>query len=353
MLLSTIVLRCFSSLWTFSLVSAAPMWNNGGSNWYWNPQQAGSSQPPNVVQPGQAGSSQVPANQYWDGHAWQPVVAPYDPAYPSIHDFPDSPEPNLDVYDDEFWKQLEEIPTPAQPSAHNQHLLNHADGVLPQSSQATALGANDHALQGSSGEPLQSASRLSSAKKTTGKKRSPSFRDKLVEGHSTSKGWSAPASLKSLPLKEPMNSIHITSKVVHADMPEVQQLINTELFDEKVHFLERSKIMLVKSSDWRTRSPLYHHSYLLPAIFPTGRNDNRMYVYMTKHGHARQSPHFKGLVQPYYMFWKFSNPTGIADLENNIEFLGAGYIDTKDNEAVDEAIYKALARVKQASREHV
>ncbi|CDS00557.1 hypothetical protein [Sporisorium scitamineum] len=168
--------------------------------------------------------------------------------------------------------------------------------------------------------------------------------------------WPAPASFRRLEMQQAMgNSKIVTTVLFYKDADEVQRRINSQLFDDKIAFVPTTRIQL-KDGGWRKRSPLNLPSRPLPPISISGSSNEKVYVYMTEHGLAdwHNRIHKGGPFgdKPRY-FWKFRDPGGISVPENRIEFLGAGYINKEDNEAVDNAIYRALCAMEQAPHAHV
>ncbi|CBQ72688.1 hypothetical protein sr13367 [Sporisorium reilianum SRZ2] len=377
MLVTAIMLRCFSSLWTFSLVSAAPMWNNGGSNRYWNPQQAGSSQPPNAAQPWQAGSSYVPANQYWDAHGQPlPMTANDYPAHPSTPQFIEQPERPLDEEDFAILSELERgfatpqsatsnyFPAPSAP--HGSYAgfrapaqsfdpqwqyngnTNHLASFQQQFQPATT--DDDHTRQESSSHGRQTELNAAVA---AGKRPRQSKSTKGKGGALREKqDWPPPSSLDKLTRYDPLATEKFGAGMTFKEDQKVQKELNDRYFGGKMKWVPLNQIPISSHAIWIKRTPLHQTSFLLPAS-QNRRTGAPMEVFMTDHLRDGGKPHSstKGSPlegNPHYIVWNV--PEDRQGFQQKIEYLGTGIIRSEHNEDVDKAIHKILAGMERASQ---
>ncbi|CDU26035.1 uncharacterized protein SPSC_10003 [Sporisorium scitamineum] len=289
MFVSLIKLCISSPVLACCLVSAVPMWQDPRHGYRY----PDSSQRLNAAQTLQGGGNHAQGGHFWNGHEWVPVYA--------------QPQPAI----------LDEVPFASSSTRSDNRFAPVAEGM----------------------DQVDSRNKKSQLP---------------VRQEQTH--WPAPASFRRLEMQQAMgNSKIVTTVLFYKDADEVQRRINSQLFDDKIAFVPTTRIQL-KDGGWRKRSPLNLPSRPLPPISISGSSNEKVYVYMTEHGLAdwHNRIHKGGPFgdKPRY-FWKFRDPGGISVPENRIEFLGAGYINKEDNEAVDNAIYRALCAMEQAPHAHV
>ncbi|SJX62519.1 related to effector family protein Eff1 [Sporisorium reilianum f. sp. reilianum] len=374
MLMLNMKIFCFLAVWAFGLVLATPMWN-GGQNSY--QQGQGSSQPPNAAQPWQAGSSYVPANQYWDAHGQPlPMTANDYPAHPSTPQFIEQPEPPLDDEDFAFLSELERsfaTPQPVTPN-HSPALSvphgsyagfrapvqsfdqlsqynwnkDHAGFSRQDSQPATTADARTRQESSSHGRQTELNAAVAAGKRP---RQSKSTKGKGV-AIQQSLDWPRPFSLNMLDTQTPLKTESFSATVIYRQDQGVQKRLNDRYFGGRMEWIAFNQIPIPHENAWVHRSPLNRNSLLLPASRNEQKNGVPAEVVITTHHledkrgrrNTKETPIHGKL---YYMVWNV--PVQRQSHHHKIEHLGTGIISKEHNDDVDKAMFRILDKIKGAS----